>query len=445
MTSIQLQGSGNGSFAWTSPNGFTSNEQNPTVGAAGTYNLTVTGANGCTSTASALVEQDSAAPGAAATGGTLTCAVTSIQLQGSGNGSFAWTGPNGFTSTEQNPTVSAAGTYNLTVTGANGCTSTASAIVELDSAAPGAAATGGTLSCAVTSIQLQGSGNGSFAWTGPNGFTSTEQNPTVSAAGTYNLTVTGANGCTSTANALVELDSAAPGAQASGGILTCEVTSIQLQGSGNGSFAWTGPNGFTSNEQNPTVSAAGTYNLTVTGANGCTSTASAIIELDSAAPGAQASGGTLNCAVTSIQLQASGNGSFAWTGPNGFTSTEQSPTVGAAGTYHLTVTGANGCTSTASAIVELDSAAPGAAATGGTLNCAVTSIQLQGSGNGSFSWTGPNGFTSNEQNPTVSAAGTYNLTVTGANGCTSTASAIIELIALLRGASVWRYLELRSD
>ncbi|MEZ4788846.1 MAG: hypothetical protein R2811_02385 [Flavobacteriales bacterium] len=66
------------------------------------YNLTVTGANGCTSTASALVEQDSCS-GRGCTGGTLTCAVTSIQLQGSGNGSFAWTGPNGFTSNEQNP------------------------------------------------------------------------------------------------------------------------------------------------------------------------------------------------------------------------------------------------------------------------------------------------------------------------------------------------------
>ncbi len=44
---------------------------------------------------------------------------------------------------------------------------------------------------------LMGTGNGTYAWSGPNGFTSTEQNPTVSAAGTYNLVVTGTNGCTS--------------------------------------------------------------------------------------------------------------------------------------------------------------------------------------------------------------------------------------------------------
>ncbi|MBK6883097.1 MAG: hypothetical protein IPH05_09180 [Flavobacteriales bacterium] len=435
VTSIQLMGSGNGSFAWSGPNGFTSTEQNPTVNAAGTYNLTVTGTNGCTSSTSATVILDDQLPGASATGGTLTCSVTSIQLMGTGNGSFAWSGPNGFTSTEQNPTVNAAGTYNLTVTGTNGCTSSTSVTVILDDQLPSASATGGTLTCSVTSIQLMGTGNGSFAWSGPNGFTSTEQNPTVNAAGTYNLTVTGTNGCTSSTSATVILDDQLPGASATGGTLTCSVTSIQLMGSGNGSFAWSGPNGFTSTEQNPTVNAAGTYNLTVTGINGCTSSTSATVILDDQLPGASATGGTLTCSVTSIQLNGSGNGSFAWSGPNGFTSTEQNPTVNAAGTYNLTVTGTNGCTSSTSATVNLDDQLPGASATGGTLTCSVTSIQLMGSGNGSFAWSGPNGFTSTAQNPTVGMAGTYNLTVTGTNGCTSTASAVVEQDDEVPGAS----------
>ena len=46
----------------------------------------------------------------------------------------------------------------------------------------------------------------SFSWTGPGGFNSSDQNPVVTTAGTYVLTVTGANGCTSTANALVDED-----------------------------------------------------------------------------------------------------------------------------------------------------------------------------------------------------------------------------------------------
>ncbi|MBK9535122.1 MAG: hypothetical protein IPO10_08125 [Flavobacteriales bacterium] len=106
-------------------------------------------------------------PGANATGGTLTCTNTSVMLMGTGNGTFSWTGPNSFTSALQNPVVGAAGTYVLTVTGSNGCTSTAEAMVDQDDDIPGANATGGTLTCSNTSVMLIGSGNGTFSWTGP--------------------------------------------------------------------------------------------------------------------------------------------------------------------------------------------------------------------------------------------------------------------------------------
>src|SRR5690606_2270939 len=116
-----------------------------------------------------------------------------------------------------------------------------------------------------------GSGNGTFAWTGPNGFTSDAQNPTVSVAGTYTLVVTGANGCTSEATAVVSADTAAPVVEAPGGPLSCDTYTFQLTATGNGTFWWSGPNGFTSGEQNPVVNVVGTYTLVVTGANGCTS------------------------------------------------------------------------------------------------------------------------------------------------------------------------------
>ncbi|MBK9147992.1 MAG: hypothetical protein IPM12_09290 [Flavobacteriales bacterium] len=423
---VMLTGTGNGSFAWSGPNNFSSTEQNPTVCAPGTYTLVVTGTNGCTSTATAEVEQDTDAPGAQAAGGTITCGNECVMLTGTGNGSFAWSGPNNFSSTEQNPTVCAPGTYTLVVTGTNGCTSTATAEVEQDTDAPGAQAAGGTITCGNECVMLTGTGNGSFAWSGPNNFSSTEQNPTVCAPGTYTLVVTGTNGCTSTATAEVEQDTDAPGAQAAGGTITCGNECVMLTGTGNGSFAWSGPNNFSSTEQNPTVCAPGTYTLVVTGTNGCTSTATAEVEQDTDAPGAQAAGGTITCGNECVMLTGTGNGSFAWSGPNNFSSTEQNPTVCAPGTYTLVVTGTNGCTSTATAEVEQDTDAPGAQAAGGTITCGNTCVMLTGTGNGSFAWSGPNNFSSTEQNPTVCAPGTYTLVVTGTNGCTSTATAEVE-------------------
>src|SRR6185436_19157718 len=250
----------NGSFSWTGPNGFTSNDQNPTVSAAGTYELTVTGANGCTSVAQAEVELDNDGPGAQATGGTITCTTLSVMLTGIGNGSFSWTGPNGFTSNDQNPTVTEVGTYDLTVTGANGCVSMAQTSVDADQDVPGAQAVGGTLTCANNSmVQLQGFGNGSFSWTGPNGFTSNDHNPVVTVIGTYVLTVTGANGCSSTANAEVDEDLNAPEVFAVGGVLPCDNSGLMLNGtvSAGASFSWTGPNGFTSTDEDPVVFVAG--------------------------------------------------------------------------------------------------------------------------------------------------------------------------------------------
>ncbi|MCB9183724.1 MAG: hypothetical protein H6591_07375 [Flavobacteriales bacterium] len=431
---VTLQGTGNGTFSWTGPDNFTSTEQNPTVCAAGDYILTVTGANGCTSMATANVDVDDELPGAQAAGGTITCSNACVTLQGTGNGSFSWTGPDNFTSTEQNPTVCAAGEYILTVTGSNGCTSIATANVDVDDELPGAQATGGTITCTNACVTLQGTGNGSFSWTGPDNFTSTEQNPTVCAAGDYILTVTGSNGCTSTATATVDVDDELPGAQAAGGTITCTNACVTLQGTGNGTFSWTGPDNFTSTEQNPTVCAAGDYILTVTGSNGCTSMATANVDVDDELPGAQAAGGTITCTNACVILQGTGNGSFSWTGPDNFTSTEQNPTVCAAGDYILTVTGSNGCTSMATANVDVDDELPGAQAAGGTITCTNACVTLQGTGNGTFSWTGPDNFTSTEQNPTVCAAGDYILTVTGSNGCTSTATATVDVDDELPGA-----------
>ncbi|MCB0807900.1 MAG: hypothetical protein KDB96_01340 [Flavobacteriales bacterium] len=292
---VQLSGSSptNGvSFAWTASNGGNivsgANTATPEVNAPGTYTLTVTNdQSGCTSSDQVVVTEDTDLPDASASvSGILTCAVTSVQVNGASTTagvSFSWTGPGGFNSSDQNPVVTTAGTYVLTVTGANGCTSTANALVDEDLDLPGASASGGTLTCDVTSVMLMGGGNGSYSWTGPGGFTSSDQNPVVATAGTYTLTVTGANGCTSQASADVLLDADAPIATAIGGSIDCDLGTFQLIGTAdqsNVSFSWTGPNGFLSTQQDPVVSDTGLYVLVVTATNGCTGSDSAQVSND---------------------------------------------------------------------------------------------------------------------------------------------------------------------
>jgi len=427
--SVTLSATTNGTVTgWTGPNGFSSSMANPTVSSPGVYTVTVTSANGCTATATATVTSDDQAPTVTATGGTITCIATSVVLSANTNGTITgWTGPNGFASSDASPSVSTAGTYTVTVQSANGCTATATATVSSDMQAPTVSATGGQVTCQSTSVTLGVTTNGSVVgWTGPNGFSSSLANPSVSTAGTYTVTVQGANGCTATASAEVTSDDQAPSVTAVGGVLTCTTTSVALSATTNGTIvSWTGPNGFTSTESSPSVSTAGTYTVTVQSANGCTATATATVTSDATAPTATATGGVITCASGSVTLGVTTNGTvIGWTGPNGFTSSAVNPVVSTAGTYTVTVQSANGCTATATATVTSDDSAPTATATGGQITCTVSSVTLGVTTNGTVvGWTGPNGFTSSDVNPVVSVAGTYTVTVQSANGCTATATA----------------------
>ena len=123
--------------------------------------------------------------------------------------------------------------------------------------------------------------------------------------------------------------------------------------------------------------------------NGCISTASVTTTLDNTLPGASISnnnGLALNCTTPSTTLTASGNGTYSWsTG-----ATTASITVTTAGTFTVTVTGENGCSSTASVTTTLDNTLPGASISndnGLALNCTTPSTTLTASGNGTYSWS----------------------------------------------------------
>lgn len=414
-------------YAWST--GATSNAVS--VSASGTYSLTVTTANGCCYVDEVDLSFVSP-PDAVANGSVLSCGATSTTITGlsaTTGASYSWTGPGGFTSMSQNPAVSSIGDYILTVTSPEGCTSTATATVTADTDLPDASASGGILNCTATSVQLMGSSSSSgvtYSWTGPSGFASDMQNPMVTEAGIYTLSVSGSNGCIVTADAEVMSDILPPTTDLDDGELSCTV--IELAYSVEGTASWSGPDGFTSSMDSITIIEPGTYNVTVTGANTCSTTASLNISQDNTIPDINAEGGVVNCASGQATLSGSSSSpgaTYSWTGPGGFTASIPEPLAATLGTYTLVVTGENGCT--ASVDVELTASldAPEIMATGGTVDCIASSIELTASSsteNISFTWIGPEGFTSEMQNPMVTLPGIYTVTGTNDNGCSSTAT-----------------------
>ncbi|MDB5243944.1 MAG: C-terminal target protein, partial [Spirosoma sp.] len=153
-----------------------------------------------------------------------SCAGQSLNLTASstnfsGTVSYSWSGPNGFSSTQQNPiianvTSAQAGTYTVTAT-SNGSTATASTSVTINPLPTASASSNGPISAGQTlNLMAVGAGTGaSYSWSGPNSFNSTSQNPSVANAGTansgtYTLTV-GLSGCSSTTTTNVTVNAVA--------------------------------------------------------------------------------------------------------------------------------------------------------------------------------------------------------------------------------------------
>ncbi|MFA5326625.1 MAG: hypothetical protein WC384_02415 [Prolixibacteraceae bacterium] len=251
------------------------------------------------------------------------------------------------------------------------------------------------------------------------------------------LTETNATSCLVTVSIVVTVyDLPLPAASSNSPV--CVGNDLLLTGAPDGmtTYAWTGPNGFTSNQQSPaitgvTAAASGDYTLTVTNGNGCAASATTTVVINDL-PLPTASSNSPVCVGNDLVLTGAPDGmtTYGWTGPNGFTSNQQSPaitgvTASASGDYTLTVTNENGCTASATTTVVINDL-PLPAASSNSPVCVGNDLVLTGAPDGmtTYDWTGPNGFTSNQQSPTITgvtatASGDYTLTVTNGNGCTA--------------------------
>lgn len=271
-------------YRWTGPGGFSSNLREPEAPVVGTYNLVATNAaNGCSASGTATVQFNSqffVLPPIIHSD-TLTCVRTSVTLRTftaptANTLLYQWTGPNGFTTTQWEPSVTAPGNYQVTVRNSTGtCSATSTVVVTQNVAPPTVQAIGGTLACKPPALTLQvntNAANANFAWSGPAGFTANVRTPVVNQSGTYRVTVTNAaTQCTAAATASVNQNPGAPFVTVNlvnlgGGQrrLNCTTTAFSA------TYAWTGPNGFTSGLRNPIVTDPGTYVVLVTdGLSGC--------------------------------------------------------------------------------------------------------------------------------------------------------------------------------
>ncbi len=372
------------------------------VNSSNTYTVTVTDANGCSATDS---ENFTAlpSPSVSITGPAAGCSDDNIQLcAANGFSHYEWS--NGDTTSCISPAMS--GNYTVEVTAANGCTASDAHAVTIYTS-PSVAITGPPSKCANGNDQLCVPNTFSgYSWS--SGAVSSCINPNTS--GTYTVTVTDAHGCTATNSHAIAVHSN-PAPIVTGPSSACPGTGAQLCATGGfSSYSWS--NGSTTSCVNPSTS--GTYTVTVTDGFGCTGTDDASITIHPAASVSISGPSSVCIGLTGQLCVPSGYANYNWS--NGGTST--CITTNTPGTYTVIVTDGNGCTATDSRAFSIDSL-PSSAITGPATSCNGASVQLCApAGHASYLWSN----SSNSSCITTSTSGTYTVTVTGVNGCTSSSS-----------------------
>ena len=421
---------------------------------AGTYNVTITDANGCSKMLTVLITQPSAGLTAMISNSTnVSCFggnngnATVIASGGTSPYSYSWnTNP---IQTSATATGLTAGSYNVIVTDSNGC-SISSPITITEPAGMSATIT------AQTDVFCSGNSTGSATVTATGGTApysyswnttpvQTSATATNLAIGTYTATITDTNGCTTTTQATITEPNGIVISIASQTNVNCygnntgAVSVLASGGTGILLYSWdTIP---VQTSLNATGLIAGTYHLTVTDANNCTKVQTVNItqpddinittDLEKDITCFNDANGEIKITITGGTL----NYNYTWTKDGISYATTEDITNLSPGIYEVTVSDANNCNPKTATFTITEPPVLAVSLT------SQTNILCSGESTGAieiavvggtpklsdynFAWTGPNGFTSSNKNLTAITAGTYNVLVTDNSGCSKALSVIL--------------------
>ncbi|GAA4470417.1 hypothetical protein GCM10023093_31670 [Nemorincola caseinilytica] len=376
-------------------------------------------------------------------------------------GTYVWTGPGGFTSTLQNPTIPApaptvSGTY--TVVHTVGLMTYTDTIEVAVFDAPVVTATSNSPVCEGDTLSFRSSPyvpGITYNWEGSAGFASTLQNPDLYfisslQMGTYTL-YTDLYGCKDTVELFV-VTTLPLNPMISVNDPVCEGRDLSLSVSpifAGQTYSWSGPESFTGTSQSPLISPAklvhsGQYSVVVS-LDGCDNTATRWVTV-LPSPDITATSNSPLCTGDTLFLMAGYPGAvmdtsvYTWAGPGGFSSEHDTSLIyginpDLAGTYRV-VAAMGSCYDTVYVPVEVNPIPTLIAMVGGPV-CEGEDVLLASGPTDvlrTFEWAGPGGFTSGEQYHTIkgatrTASGTYTVTTT-LKGCVNSTIVNVNIVPL---------------
>ncbi|MBL0025172.1 MAG: hypothetical protein IPO98_09260 [Saprospiraceae bacterium] len=359
---------------------------------AGTYTVTITNASGCSETATKTLNITTN-PSATITGASVICEGGNSTFTSTGGGTYLWsTG-----ATNASIDIDTAGTYAVIVTSQDGCTFTGSKTLTVN-AKPSATIVGAATICNGSSTLWTASSGSGFSWS--TGVSTASLNLNI--AGAYTVTVTNINGCSASVSKTLTI-TANPSTTIIGANIICDGNSSTFATTNSGIYLGV----MEQTNSSIVVNLQGTYTVTVTSADGCISTGSRVLTVNTK-PNIFINGTSEICSGSSTKWTTSGGSSFTWsTGAS-----TAAINLNTAGTYTVTVTNEHGCTASASRILSITNN-PSAIVTGSNVICEGNSSTFTAVDGGRYLWS--NGATNSAI--TASLQGTYSVTVTSADGC----------------------------
>jgi len=383
------------------------NENTPTiaVSASGTYSVIVYDGVGGQIISNPVYVTVSPNPIANAGNDATICQGLSTTLTATGGTNYSWSNSVGNTaSVTVSPAITT--TYTVTVTNTANCSATDQVLVTVNPAPSANAGTDQTV-CQGQSATLTATGGANYSWS--NGSTGSTIAVTPLITSTYNVTVYGSNGCSTTDNVMITVNPL-PTANAGNDQSICQGQTATLSATGGLNYSWN--NGDSESTITVTPASTTTYFVTVYDSNGCSATDNIAITVNNN-PEVSVGIDTSICLGGTAFLNATGGTLYAWS--NGPNTSANIVSPSSTTTYTVTVTEDN-CSASSQVIVTVYPVPVADAGTNQNI-CEGDAVTLSASGGVTFLWS--NGVI-NDIPFIPTATTTYSVTVTDSNGCTAT-------------------------
>ena len=437
--SVILNGSGGVTYTWSPTNyfdGFTNhsvidfpNSVSPKVFPylGGTTVYTLTASNG-SCTASDVVNVTMVAPPSPNAGSDVAiCIGNSVGLNASGGTSYTWTPAVNISNANIfNPIVNPTSSINYTVLVSNGICVRNDVVTVTVETSPIAYAGPDVNLCNGSSANLNATGGTGYVWTPATGLSNPGiANPIVTTTNTttYTVTVSNAGGCTSS-DIMIVTAKTLPTVDAGADQTICQGNTATMNPTTNGTtYSWSPAGMFNfPNSSNPNASPGSTSIFTLTVSDGICSANDVVTVSVTPLPNANAGIDVTICTGATINLLASGGGTYLWSPSASLNNLNiANPVASPAVTTNYTVTVTNnGCTASDVVTVNVTNNLVIDAGIDQTICNGQTTV-LIASGGASYTWTPSTGLGSTigysvTASPSVTSTYTVNAT---SGGCSS--------------------------